>query len=209
MGHEVTVGRHGDLLVGVAPEDTGVSRQALAVSVADEGWMIRATNANGAVICPWGQPSRWAESDRETWIRWPLVGVRIIGTDPELVHWVLLENPGFSVARQPAVRDQMNTSVGPLPTPLTDPQLEALRAVFAQYLTWPPVAGPAPMTLQSAARRLGVSQAAVFQRLEAVRARAYQFGSPQQVGVSDPEYVFVLARAGYIPVPDIRLLDKR
>lgn len=199
----MTAGRHGDLPIGVEPEDAGVSRIAVKVAVDDDGWVIHPTNANGVVVCPWGQPARWADLNRDLGIRWPMVGLRLVGTETELAHWVLLENPAFSIDLQLGRQDSTNTAIARPPTPLTDPQHAAVRAIFGQHLSWPPVPGPAPATLQAAASRLGVSHAAVYQRLEAVRERAYQFGSPQQVGVSDPEYVYALVRAGHLRPPDL------
>ena len=198
-GGRVGIGRQSDIPIGVDPEDAGVSRRSLTVTRQSDSWTLNCTNVNGAVIHPWGQAPRWADDRMSSEFRWPYVAVRVVGSSQALHHWVLLEAPEQEL---PSERpDSTNTAVPEPPAALTGPQLEAVQRVFAQYLAWPPVAGAGATPLQSAAGRLGVTQAAVYQRLEAVRARAYQLGSHAQIGVSDPEYVFVLVRAGLIPLP--------
>ena len=56
-------------------------------------------------------------------------------------------------------------------------------------------------TFEAVARHLNVSAAAVTQRLEGVRKKAYQLGMSQQYGVVDPEYVYVLAAHGFLAPP--------
>ena len=193
------IGRQSDIPIGVDPEDAGVSRRSLTVTRQSDSWTLSCTNTNGAVIYPWGQAPRWADSRGPTEFRWPHIAVRVVGSSRALHHWVLLEAPEQALRTERP--DSTNTAVSETPAALTGPQLEAVQRVFAQYLAWPPVAGASAAPLQSAAGRLGVTQAAVYQRLEAVRARAYQLGSHAQIGVSDPEYVFVVVRAGLIPLP--------
>ncbi len=84
---------------------------------------------------------------------------------------------------------------------LTRAQLDALTTVFAPHLAGGPVPGPLPVKLEAAARRLGVSDGAVAQRLEAAQQRAYKLGSHRQVGVTDPDYLYVLVGNGYLPAP--------
>jgi hypothetical protein len=199
-GGQVEIGRQSDIAIGVDPEDPGVSRRSLRVTRQSDSWTLDCTNANGAVIHPWGQAPRWADNGRPTEFRWPYVAVRVVGSSQDLHHWVLLEAPEQELRTERP--DSTNTAVSQAPAPLTGAQLQAVQRVFAQYLAWPPVAGASATPLQSAAGRLGVTQAAVYQRLEAVRARSYQLGSHTQIGVSDPEYVFVLVRAGLIPLPE-------
>jgi hypothetical protein len=200
-GKSLLIGREGDLGVGIDPVDTGISRHALEVAAAAEGWSITSHNGNGAMLHPWAQPSSVLETEQATRRRWPRLAVRLIGSRSELHHWVLLEGDRYTIDPARAAHESTNTDLSRPPQPLTNAQSEALRTVFSQHLAWPPVAGPVPMTLQSAARRLKVSDAAIYQRLEAAQSRAYQLGAYRQHGVTDPEYVYVLARHGYLGGP--------
>ena len=194
----VLIGREGDIAVGVDPVDLGVSRQALELQSDDHGWSITSRNGNGAMLHPWGQASTLLETKQTVHRRWPKIAIRLIGSRTDLHHWVLLEASDYSIEPFRSPADSTNTDLGRPPLPLTEAQLQALRAVFAQHLSWPPVAGPVPVTLQAAARRLGVSDAAIYQRLEAAQNRAYQLGAYRQHGVTDPEYLYVLVRHGYV-----------
>lgn len=195
---DLVVGREGDVALGVVPSDLGVSRRALTVSVTAKGWRIEPTNSNGIVLQPWGQAPSWLDIGRPLEISWPSVGLRIVGSRPDVQHWVLLE-AGTGSPRGPGTSSTQTES--PDPKPLTDAQSAAVAAVFAQHLAWPPVAGAVPQTLDAAARRLGVSTAAVYQRLEAARARAYLLGSHPQSSVIEPDYIYVLVRNGFIEPP--------
>lgn len=203
IGESLVVGREGDLPVGVDLPDTGVSRQALLVTATEGGWQLVCTNGNRAALHRWGQPVSWPDRNAPWTLRWPRVAVRLIGSLPHAQHWVLLEADGYSL---PAVGDlrgpaSTNTSSAEAPAPLTPAQLAALTGVFAQHLAWPPVAGPMPIKLEAVARRLGVSDGAVAQRLEAAQQRAYKLGSHRQVGVTDPDYLYVLVGHGYLSAP--------
>jgi hypothetical protein len=191
----LVIGREGDVALGVVPADFGVSRRALTVRITAKGWWIEPINSNGIVLQPWGQAPSWLDVGRPLEISWPWVGLRIIGSRPNVQHWVLLE-AGTGATRDPGTTSTQTES--PDPKPLTDAQSAAIAAVFAQHLAWPPVAGAMPQTLDAAARRLGVSTAAVYQRLEAARARAYLLGSHPQSSVTEPDYIYVLVRNGFI-----------
>jgi len=197
-GVSLVIGREGDVALGVVPPDFGVSRRALTVSITAKGWALEPTNSNGIVLQPWGQAQSWLDIGRPLEISWPWVGLRVIGSRPEVQHWVLLE-AGTGSTRGPETSSTQTES--PDPKPLTEAQSAAVAAVFGQHLAWPPVAGAMPQTLDAAARRLGVSTAAVYQRLEAARARAYLLGSHPQSSVTEPDYVYVLVRNGFIESP--------
>lgn len=197
-GVNLVIGREGDVALGVVPPDLGVSRRALIVGVTAKGWSIEPTNSNGIELQPWGRAPFWLDIGRPLEISWPWVGLRIIGSRPDVQHWVLLEAGTWSTQGSGTGSTQTES---PDAKPLTDAQLAAITAVFAQHLAWPPVAGAVPQTLDAAARRLGVSTAAVYQRLEAARARAYLLGSHPQSSVTEPDYIYVLVRNGFIEPP--------
>jgi hypothetical protein len=197
-GTKLIVGREGDVALGVVPADFGVSRRALTVGRTAAGWSIEPMNSNGIVLQLWGQAPAWLDIGRPLEISWPWVGLRIVGSRSDVQHWVLLE-AGTGSTREPGSSSTQTDS--PDAKPLTHAQSAAVAAVFAQHLAWPPVAGAAPQTLDAAARRLGVSTAAVYQRLEAVRARAYLLGSHPQASVTEPDYIYVLVRNGFIEPP--------
>ncbi|MDQ1742688.1 MAG: hypothetical protein QOE23_1027 [Pseudonocardiales bacterium] len=200
---DLVIGREGDVALGVVPADFGVSRRALTVRATAKGWSIEPTNSNGIVLQPWGQAPSWLDIGRPVEISWPWVGLRIIGSRSDVQHWVLLE-AGTGSTRSLGTTSTQTES--PDPKPLTKAQSAAIAAVFPQHLSWPPVAGPVPHTLDAAARRLGVSTAAVYQRLEAARARAYLLGSHPQASVTEPDYVYVLVRNGFIQFPQAEVV---
>jgi hypothetical protein len=207
VGQSLLIGREGDLPAGVEIADTGISRRALTVAARPDGWQIISTNGNGAVLHPWGQAASWLERNKPLSRRWPRIGIRLIGSLHDAQHWVLLESDQYEL---PAIaelhgRPSTNTLRPARPGPLTAAQLDALRTVFAPHLAWPPVPGALPVKLEAAARRLHVSDGAVAQRLEAAQQRAYKLGSHRQVGVMDPEYMYVLVSNGYLPAPTARI----
>ena len=201
-GESLLLGREGDLPIGVDVPDTGISRRALTVTAGPDGWQLVCTNSNGAVLHPWGQAATWLERNKPLSRRWPRIGIRVIGSAQDAQHWVLLEAGQY---RTPVVGElhaaSTNTQRPTPPGPLTSAQLDALTTVFAAHLAWPPVAGPLPVKLEAAARKLRVTDGAIAQRLEGAQQRAYKLGSHRQVGVMDPEYLYVLVANGYLPPP--------
>lgn len=208
-GESIVVGREGNLPLAVSPVDPGVSRRALAVSVNSSQWHVEIKNSNHAWVHPWGRRPSWVESGTVLSQRWPRVGVLLIGNNAEIHHWVLLESDiepnewqkRDSLIYAGADNDGDETSVrGPLGG-LTSPQLEAVQTVFSKHLAWPPVVATEPMLLEAAARRLRIAPSAVTDRLKQAQNRAFALGPHRQAGVTNPEYVYVLASAGYLPVP--------
>ena len=204
LDQPILVGREGAVALGIDPSDTGVSRQALTVTATVAGWDVVISNGHGAWVCLWGQGHMRMEPDTSIRRVWPRIGVRVVGGERDLEHWVLLEYDGYRLpdpAHEIPDRPQDGTDLAHMPRPLTPPQQEAVQAVFTQYLAWPPITGPTPSPLAAAAARLHVTATAISDRLEKVQQRAYAFGLPQQRGVSDPEYIHLLARHGYFPLP--------
>jgi len=141
--------------------------------------------------------------------RWPRIGVLLIGNRDDLHHWVLLETD--SDPSEWRNRVTLNPDAAPNPSGtqvrgpaggLTPAQLEAVQMVFAKHLAWPPVMASEPMLLESAARKLRIVPNAVTDRLRQAQNRAYALGPHRQTGVMSPEFVYVLAGAGYLPVPE-------
>ena len=92
-GKTFTIGRSGDIELGVRVPSLGISRVALAVMAASDGWWIVDRSRNGAVILPWGlAPIR---AINPTQLRWPLTAIRILVTSTQDYHWVLLECSGY------------------------------------------------------------------------------------------------------------------
>lgn len=199
---QLDIGREGDLPLGVEPEDDAVSRRAVTVQATDLGWQVAVGNRNGAVLHPWGARAQYVASGTTDLKLSGLVAVRVLGTTADATnhHWVLLESDGGQAPRASAL-EAMVTRANEPPAPLTTAQRDAVQAAFAEHLAWPPRAAPLAATLDAVARRLGVSSAAVIQRLEGARKKAYQLGMAQQYGVTEPEYVHVLVSNGYLDPP--------
>ncbi len=210
LGETVTVGRDGDLRVGVVVADLGISREALVVRASRDGWDVEIGNRNGAVLHAWGQSPMPVEGRFS--VQWPLAAIRLLGDDRH-EHWVLLEAPELAQREDGPTGTAASdtTELNDKPLPLTQPQIEALRSMFADMLCWPPMALAQPRQLKQVARELGITTEAVQQRLRAARAKAYRLGLSRQLELPDPEYLYVLVRTGYLtPDPDAmrrRLVD--
>ena len=206
LDEQVEIGREGDLPVGVEPEDPGISRLALSVTARATGWELRSTNRNGAVLHRWGQAPTMLEFDRPAHVRWPRAGVRLLGKEPGVEHWVLFEADDYLL---PAPEDLATTNaatyIPSAPRPLTSAQRDALTIVFAEHLAWPPVTSPVALARETAGRKLGISYAGVVDRLTAAQRKAHQLGSPQQVGLMEPDYLYVLVARGYLDAPTARV----
>jgi len=204
-GGEVLAGREAELPVAI--DDSGVSRRAVLVREGPDHWDFDVLNSNHAWVHPWGQRPIWVESNTTVRKRWPRIGILLIGRNEHLHHWVLLESDVFASQwrdRQSSVGRNPNTAetkVKAAAGGLTGPQLEAIRTVFDAHLSWPPVVSADPMLLDSAARRLGIAASAVALRLKQAQNRAFALGPHRQTGVTNPEYVYLLASAGYLPLP--------
>jgi hypothetical protein len=194
-GVPVSVGRAADLCFA-SPTDDFVSRHAVEVTSTPDGWRVVAVNRHGVTLHRWGlaplpaDPVQVVPSDR--------VGLRMPGSGHRH-HWVFLE--GGHLAGPATHPSTAGTAVGNPPRPLTAPQVEAVYAVFEQLLSWPPVVPANPRQLKQVARRLGISIPAVQARLSEVRAKAGRLGLSRDVDLTDPEYVHVLVRAGYLVQP--------
>lgn len=210
VGESIEIGREGDLQIADDPEDRSVSRIAVGLRALTGGAMeLSVSNLNGVVVHPWGSRTRYLPQGTDKHLVAGRVGVRVIsGTsldNPDApVYWVLVEGAQSAAARIPLQRSSM-TVQNPAPVDLTEAQMAAVSSIFAEHLAWPPLPAPQALTIDTAARRLGVSSAAVIQRLEGVRKKAYALGMAQQYGVVDPEYVFALVAHGYIEPPADRV----
>ncbi|MEU7811075.1 hypothetical protein [Pseudonocardia sp. NPDC049154] len=183
-----------------------MSRVALRVLVADGVWHIELLNGNGCVVHAYGLRPREqtaADRGRALEIRWPRVAVRLIGS-PGWIHWVLLESGEQLPPRRRPPRTAGSTETSDLPLPLTERQIEVLRAVFAVQLAWPPSLQP-PLLLKQASASLGrLGRSSIADNLRAARARAVALGMPDSsVGAADPEILHTLVAHGYLPVEDV------
>ena len=201
VGEAVLVGREQRLSIGTDPPDKEVSRRALIVTPTETGWRIWILNRNGAVIHPWGQaPLRAGDT---TTLSWPLVGVRVLGRQ-SVQHWVLLEAEAQTRDDEPAARSEPEPRPVAKGRPLAAMQLQALRALFADCLRWPPSFPAEPRQLQQVANRLGVGIGGLQERLREARKRAADLGLRRAVAITDPEYLFELVRDGFLPAPTAR-----
>ena len=196
----VTAGRAGQVCLGVGVPDSGISRLVATVTATPEGWTIHDTSRNGIVMHPWGlAPVRATAANR---LRWPLIGLRVLGTEPDARHWLLLECEHYPVDGVSPPRGARTTAQADPPRPLTPAELEALHTVFTATLAWPPLPVPTEsLQLKQAGRRLGVTASAVKVRLEGARTKAEALGLDRQVGVTDPAYLHTLVAAGYLRPP--------
>jgi len=208
VGEPIEVGREGDLQIADEPEDASVSRIAVRLRPLPGGVVeLVVSNLNGVVLHPWGSRTRYLPSGREKHLLSGHVGIRIVsGTSLDrpgaAVYWVLVEGEPAPATRIPLQRSAV-TVQNARPVDLTDAQRSAVSLIFDEHLAWPPLPAPQALTIDAAARRLGVSSAAVIQRLEGVRKKAYALGMAQQYGVVDPEYVFALVAHGYLEPPSV------
>jgi hypothetical protein len=193
----ITIGRRGDIPLGVDVPDEGISRVALTVTATSLGWSITDTSRNGVIVSPWGLAPQRPTTTLQ--LRWPLVAIRVLGTRADARHEVLLECDAYAdLDPTPAPGP---TAGAPPPRPLTPAESAALEVVFAPNLAWPPGPSGEPLQLKQAARRLGVSASAVKVRLEGARTKAEGLGLERHVGVTDPAYLHVLVAAGYVGLP--------
>ena len=203
-GESAVVGREARLAVGIDPPDTGVSRRALTVTAATDGWELTITNRHGAWLHPWGQPAVLIDPDTTIRRVWPRIGLRLVGGNRAVEHWVLLEHsnhPTRLADREMTATTDGSTSTPERPLPLTAHQRAAVWTVFHEHLAWPPIPGASPRSLAAAAARLKISEAGVRERLRLVQQRAYTYGLHKQIGVSDPDYVYLLVRHGFFDPP--------
>lgn len=201
----VVVGREGDLPLGHAVHDTGISRRAVAVTATVAGWQIRTTNRNGAVIHPWGLTPHRAQPAHL--LHWPLVGVRVLGSERDQQHWVLLESDRYLDSEGHAVAQETPslTTTGPTPPPLAPAELSALELVFEEFLAWPPpTTPPQPRQLKQVAARLGKSMSGVQDRLRSAQEKALRLGLARPTTLTHPDYFHVLVGAGYVELPTAR-----
>ncbi|MGN9809548.1 hypothetical protein ACTMSW_09330 [Micromonospora sp. BQ11] len=199
-GQSLTVGRDGDVALGVTVIDNRVSRLAAVVALEHPRWRLECRNRNGAELHLWGHASRELARGHVETITWPRVGVYVRG-EPDLDHWLLLEDDRMVPAPDGGGPATV-TDMPDLPPGLTAKQLDAVFCVFADHLAWPPRRRSVPRTLEAAARRLGISEDGVRDRLEQVQKKAYRLGSPPQLGLTDPRYVHTLVQHRYVTVED-------
>ncbi|MFC5947897.1 hypothetical protein ACFQH9_06380 [Pseudonocardia lutea] len=209
VGEEIVAGREGELPLGVHVPDVLVSRRAMTVTATEDGWTIRATNRNGAVLHPWCLPSHLIRKCSTT-VDWPLVGVRLLPGSRTSQHWLLLEfDDPSTLVRVGEDEDppEVGQHRGPVtataftPRGLTRAEREALEAVFPRQLQWPPHEHTEPVLLKQAASRLRLSISGLQDRLKSALARALALGLDRPVALTDPAYLHVLARAGYLEPP--------
>ena len=203
VGRGVDVGREGQLALGVEVPNTQVSRRAVTVTPTASGWRVTVTNRNGAVLHRWGLPAELAGPTNV--VDWPLLAVRTLPDTGSRQHWVLLEADDLAVSAghgPPPVEEGSRTDLSHRPGELPPAEREALATVFAAQLQWPPrqPAGP-PLLLKQAATLLRISISGVQARLQAAQRRALRLGLDRPGGLTDPSYLYVLVRAGYLPVP--------
>jgi hypothetical protein len=189
------IGREGDVGVGVDPVDPKVSRRAAEVTRTGSGWRVVVTNRNGVIVHPWGGGAGMAEPDAT--YGGARLGLRVIGS-PEYQHWVLLEDPRLQPRRPDPAPGTSLTETADQPRPLTVPQEQAVRELFGELLAWPPLVPATPRQLKQVASRLGVKPESIQRRLEEVRKKAVALGLSRVGLLTDPEYLYVLVRAGYL-----------
>ena len=198
----MTIGREGELPLGIDPLDGMVSRVALTVTAIPDGWHVEIANFNSADIQFWGQAPMACQPSSV--LRWPRIMVNVWG-DQALRHLVLLDNPVLAIVPpRPQRTDRITESLAP-PRPLTAPQLEVLRLLYADLLAWPPRKQAPSLRINQVAQRLGMKPEAVRRRLEEAREKAVRLGLGREMPLTDPEYLHVLVRAGYLMPTDDEL----
>ncbi len=201
VGQSIEIGREGELPIGVEVPSTAISRSAVVVTANQHGWDIAVPNRNGAVLHPWGQNPQLA--DPRNIVNWPLLAVRLLPDSDTSQHWVLIEADDLPVTPAGPVVTASLTQTDKVDRPgqLPDAELEGLDTVFGPQLAWPPAHPGEPLLLKQAANRLNMSISGVQDRLKASQARAMRLGQNRNVGLTDPSYLYVLVRAGYLHPP--------
>lgn len=194
----LSIGREAAVELGVRPLDRRVSREAVEVTPTTDGWLVRCINRNGVLVHPWGLPS-WMAQPREL-LTAPRVALRVLGTS-KLHHWIMLEDDGLGERSAEGRGSVLTDSELPV-RPLTRAQVDVVRALFRELLAWPPMVPSEPKQLKQVAREIGISLSGVQARLSEVRAKAESLGLSRRVPLADPEYLYVLVRAGYLR-PDL------
>lgn len=212
LGQSLLVGREGDLPLGVEVRDPGVSRRAVEITATSAGWDVTVSNSNGAVLHAWGQAPLQITGRQQ--LVWPRVALRILNGDRSAtgpdsrLHWILFEADQIPVTPDGAhvtANTTSRTFTPKPPPPLTPEQLSALEVVFAEHLQWPPPVLAKAAKLSTAARRLGISESGVQERLSKARAKAVALGLHHAGGLVDPEYLYALVRAGFVAPPRTRM----
>jgi hypothetical protein len=203
IGQQFTAGRAGHVVVGVDVADSGISRVVATITATPQGWTVKDSSRNGIIIHPWGLAPLRATTDVR--LHWPLIGLRVLGAEPDVRHWLLLECDRYAIDAADLKQAAGTTLQADPPRPLTPAEQQALATVFEAILAWPPPLIPGePLQLKQAGRRLSISASGVKVRLEGARAKAELLGLDRQVGVTDPAYLHVLAAAGYVHLPTHR-----
>lgn len=211
LGRPLLVGREGDLPLGVEVLDPGVSRRAVEVTATAAGWDVTVSNTNGAVLHAWGQAPLLVAGRQQ--LVWPRIALRVLNGDKTTgagsrLHWLLFESDRSPVTpggAQPGANSTSATFKPKPPPPLTPEQLDAVQVVFSELLEWPPRLPAKPVKLSTAARKLGISESGVQERLRKAQDKALQVGLHQVGGLTDPEYLYVLVRAGFVAPPLTRV----
>jgi hypothetical protein len=195
----VIIGREGELPVGIDPFDPKVSRNAVTITSVGDGWRLEIGNRHGVDLQLWGQPALPYYRPGEL-LSWPRITVCVKG-DRRFRHLVLLDDPTLAIGLerpQHSGSSRITESLTRPPT-LTVPQQEALRLLYAELLAWPPPKQAVALRINQVARRLRIGSEAVRRRLEEARQKAIALGLSREVPLTDPEYLYVLVRAGYLP----------
>ncbi|GAA3222223.1 hypothetical protein GCM10017691_08050 [Pseudonocardia petroleophila] len=203
VGTRVTVGREGDVAIGVRTPNRGVSRIAVEVTASPTGWRIAVPNRNGAVMHPWGGPLQVASP--VDGIDWPLLGIRLRHTNTSQ-HWILLSADDLAITPAgPVAGDESSgTDLAGRPSDLSKGTSQAIRVVFHELLSWPPRHPATPLQLKQAATRLGIAPPSVRDRLAVAWDKAAELGvNGIERDLTDPGYLYALVRAGYVRPPRV------
>ncbi len=193
----VTAGRAATVPLGVHLVDEGISRTAVTLTAGSSGWLIEIANRNGAVLHPWGLAPQRALATQT--VRWPLVGIRINGTQRDQQHWLLLENDAYAEDGLSEDGRTIITRLGNPPPPLAPAELQALQLTFRDVLAWPPpTTPPQAQQLKQVAARSGKSLSGVQDRLRSAMEKALRLGLPSPTTLTNPDYLHVLVAAGYL-----------
>lgn len=188
----VTVGRRGDIVIGMNPADKGVGSEAVDIEVAYRGWRVLPRNENGVILHHWAQPSRLIQRQECPVGAW--VGVQVLGRVADRQYWILLfDDTAYTVGAG------ITTTAEATPIkPLTGAEEQALRVVFADHLCWPPSAQLDQLKFEAAGRRLACGPDAVRARLRLARKKAAARGFHRRVDLADPAYLYALVQTGQL-----------
>ncbi len=179
--------------VSAAPKDDRLSRLAALVAArAGGGWRIEVANLNHADVQTWGQAPHRVERGGVVAVTARNTAMWLRGAPAH--SYLMLCEPDQTEAGQ-ITRDRKVTKRSEADQ-LSEKEIEAIRMVFAEHLSSPPLRSPSPIPKKAAANRLKISESSLNDRLANALEKAKRVGylppGRQQAPITDANWVYWL-----------------